>query len=101
MTASWKTVGQMLSGLLLAVLGVAGALTGIRVFADWFSLSGGSRAYYSLSLLAGLTLLASGAVLVAQHSRQWLHIGAAAGVVLLANQAIGIWLNTLLCFTPT
>jgi hypothetical protein len=82
-------------GLLAAAIGVRGAL-------DWEHIGNDLRGYVAVSLLGGLALLASGAANLPARTlkRPAFVAGVVAALALGVNQALGVWLQILPCYTP-
>ena len=86
--------------LLLMFVGLLAALVGLEVFWEWRDLPLPTILYYGLSFLAGVALALLCLVLLFTRPAILRWAAVAASGLLFLNQTVGIWLNTLLCFTP-
>ena len=87
----------------LLLFAVAAMWIGFPEVIHWRRLAPGTLAYYAISLLAGVALLVSAVVALffpAKGSKAAVG-GLVAALVLVVNQALGLWLKTILCTTPT
>ena len=86
----------------MLVLGVFAVGQGLQALANWVDLALGSQTYFALSAAGGISLLTCGTRVL--FSRALVPgaslLGAISSLVLFMNQAIGLWLNTMLCFGP-
>jgi hypothetical protein len=82
---------------------VAAMWIGFPEVTHWRALALGTLAYYATSSLAGIALFVCAVVALfftAQRTKAAVG-GLVAASVLVANQALGLWLKTILCTTPT
>ena len=88
---------------LMALFAIVAVGIGSPEVAHWRALAPGTLAYYATSLLAGVALFACAVVaLFSSAKRTKAAVGSLlAALVLVANQAAGLWLKTILCTTPT
>ena len=85
--------------LFLALVSVLGGAAGLK---HWAGLSQGTQAYYVIFTVLGLALLLCGAwILFARgRSRRAALASVAIALMLGVNQGVGLWLGTILCYTP-
>jgi hypothetical protein len=88
-------------GVWAIVLGLAAVLweapVGLREFG---ATSLPTRVVYSVLTVGGIVLVLAGAALL-RVKRSWLAaVGCGAAAVLAINQAVGLWCNAILCFSP-
>lgn len=89
--------------IVFVLFAVAAMWIGLPEVTHWGALAPGTLAYYATSLLAGIALFACAVVaLFSSAKRTAAAVGSLlAALVLVANQALGLWLKTILCTTPT
>jgi hypothetical protein len=87
----------------ILLFAVAAMWIGFSEIIHWRTLALGTLAYYATSLLAGVALFLCAAVaLFSSAKRGKAAVGSLlAALILVANQAVGLWLKTILCTTPT
>jgi len=88
---------------LMALFAIVAVGIGLPEVTHWSTLEPGTLAYYAVSLLAGCLLFICAAVaLFSSGKKTKAAVGSfLAAIVLVANQAAGLWLKTILCTTPT
>lgn len=87
----------------LVLFAVVAVGIGFPEVTHWRALGPGTLAYYATSLLAGIALFVCAAVAIFSSGKRSKAAvgGLAAASVLVVNQALGLWLKTILCTTPT
>ncbi|HEX7183662.1 MAG TPA: hypothetical protein VF756_17655 [Thermoanaerobaculia bacterium] len=101
MSESTRSGHRWTAGWMLAV-GLLATATGVQGAWAWGHIENALRAYIAVSLVAGLALLASGASNLAARSRKRAAFvaGVVAALALGVNQALGVWLQIIPCYTP-
>ena len=91
-----STAGWMLA---LGLLAIGASSAGVR---HWTAISAAARFYYGTALALGVTAAASGiwALFGPRAGRRIAFLGAAALAVLAVNQATGMIVNSIACYTP-
>ncbi len=87
----------------MVLLGVLAAYTGAGGLRNWADFAQGTQAFLAFSLAGGITLTLCGLFLWTERPwrRAALWVGLFGGAVLFVNHALGLWMNTILCYTPT
>jgi hypothetical protein len=87
----------------LVLFAVVAVGIGLPEVTRWPTLAPGTLAYYATSLLAGIALFvcAAAAIFFPAERTKAAVGGLVAASVLVVNQALGLWLKTILCATPT
>lgn len=91
-----STAGWMLT---LGLLAMGASLAGVR---HWTAISTAARIYYGTALALGATATASGiwTLFGPTAGRRLALLGAAALAVLALNQAAGMIVNSIACYSP-
>lgn len=85
--------------LALGLLAIAANSVGVR---HWTAISAAARIYYGTALVLGVTAAASGisGLFASTAGQRIALLGAAALVVLAVNQAAGMIVNSIACYSP-
>jgi hypothetical protein len=91
-----STAGWMLA---LGLLAIAASSVGVR---HWTAISAAAQIYYGIALVLGVTAGASGVwgLFGPTAGRRMALLGAASLVVLAVNQATGMIVNSIACYSP-